>query len=231
MSAEVPLLVLSQVTKSYESASGVVPVLQGIDLDVAAGQTVAIVGPSGSGKSTLLHCIGGLDLPTEGTVRFKGQDQARWGEDDTAVYRNREIGFVFQQHHLLPQCTVLENAMIPALVHPDCEKAHARAVSLFEKVGMGSLMHCRPGRLSGGERQRAAVVRALVNRPSLLLADEPTGSLSESGAEDLTGLLLELNRDERMALIVVTHSMQVARRMDRVYVLEQGVLVQQPCPA
>lgn len=227
MSVESPLLILSQVVKQYEGAAGPVPVLQGVGLDVAAGQSVAIVGPSGSGKSTLLYCIGGLDQPTLGTVRFKGQDQARWGEEETAVYRNREIGFVFQQHHLLPQCTVLENALVPALVHPHREQAHARAITLFERVGLGKLMHCRPGRLSGGERQRAAVVRALINQPSLLLADEPTGSLSESGADDLTQLLLDLNREERMALIVVTHSMHVARRMERVYALELGVLTQQ----
>jgi len=227
MSVESPLLVLSQIVKEYEGAAGAIPVLRSIDLDVAAGQTIAIVGPSGCGKSTMLYCIGGLEQPTSGTVQFKGQDQARWGEDATAAYRNREIGFVFQQHHLLPQCTVLENALIPALVHPHRDGAHDRAAALFERVGLGKLLHCRPGRLSGGERQRAAVVRALINQPSLLLADEPTGSLSESGAEDLAQLLLGLNREERMALIVVTHSMQVARHMERVYLLEHGVLRQQ----
>jgi ABC-type lipoprotein export system ATPase subunit len=182
------------------------------------------MGPSGCGKSTLLNIIGGLDRPTSGVVTFEGRDVHSMSEPELARYRNRSIGFVFQLHHLLPQCTVLENVLVPSLVNPDAGDAHARALELIERVGLSDRAHYRPGVLSGGERQRVAVARALENRPSLLLADEPTGSLSEEGSRSLTGLLNELNRDFGMALIVVTHSPAVAKTMSRVYELSGGDL-------
>ncbi len=226
MEGQIPLLEVDAVSKRYAGAPEAEAVLRRVSLRVGAGESVAIVGPSGSGKSTLLNLIGGLDLPSAGEIRFKGREQSRWSAQEMATFRNTEIGLVFQLHHLLPQCTVLENVLVPAMVHAARDAARARAVALLERVGLKERMEYRPGQLSGGERQRAAVVRALINRPSLLLADEPTGSLSESGADELAALLLELNREEEMALLVVTHSMRVARRMDRVLELHGGALVE-----
>ncbi|MDX9973055.1 MAG: ABC transporter ATP-binding protein [FCB group bacterium] len=218
------LLELRDVVKEYPGEPRALRVLSGVSLEIAAGEAVAIVGPSGSGKSTLLNLIGTLDVPTSGSVEFKGRDISTLTERERALLRNRDIGFVFQFHHLLPQCGVLENVLLPTLVHKDAGDAIERAKHLLDRVGLSSKLHQLPGKLSGGERQRAAVVRALINRPSLLLADEPTGSLNREGAEDLTGLLLELNREEGMALVVVTHSMAVAERMGRVLELREGAL-------
>ena len=218
------LLELHGVTKAYEEVQNSAAVLKGVDLRVKAGETLAIVGPSGCGKSTLLNLIGALDRPTSGDIAFKGQDLRNLSESELAEFRNRSIGFVFQLHHLLPQCSVLENVLVPTLVNKAAENPRERAAGLLERVGLGDRMTYRPGRLSGGERQRVAVVRALINRPSLLLADEPTGSLSRGGAEDLTRLILELNREENMTLIVVTHSEAVAGMMDRVLELDDGQL-------
>jgi len=218
------LLVLSGVSKAYEGASDPTPVLKGVDLRVDAGETLAIVGPSGCGKSTLLNLIGALDRPTSGEIKFSGQDLQKLSDTELAKFRNQTIGFVFQQHHLLPQCSALDNVLVPTLVNKEADNPRERATNLLERVGLGERMSYRPGQLSGGERQRVAVVRALINRPSLLLADEPTGSLSRAGAEDLTNLMLELNREEGMTLIVVTHSDAVAGMMDRVLELDEGVL-------
>jgi ABC-type lipoprotein export system ATPase subunit len=195
-----------------------------VDLTVAANETIAIVGPSGCGKSTLLNVIGTLDRPTTGDIAFKGQALNALSDVELAQFRNRSIGFVFQTHHLLPQCSVLENILVPTLVNDEAKAPRDRAVRLLERVGLADRMTYRPGQLSGGERQRAVVVRALINQPSLLLADEPTGSLSRAGSEDLAQLMLELNQEEDLTLIVVTHSMNIARKMGRVLELRDGIL-------
>jgi lipoprotein-releasing system ATP-binding protein len=222
------LVELTHVQKSYAAPSG--EVLRDINFQLAAGEAVAIVGPSGSGKSTLLNLIGALDQPTHGTVRFDGRDLAGLSANELAGLRNREIGFVFQLHHLLPQCTVLENVLIPTLANPSARNTAAagqRAERLLDRVGLKPRRHYRPGQLSGGERQRTAVVRALINQPKLLLADEPTGSLDQAGADNLTRLLVELNQEESVALVVVTHSRELAGRMKRVLELREGVMPNQ----
>jgi lipoprotein-releasing system ATP-binding protein len=224
------ILELVDVTKQYEAGGpdGGLEVLRGVNLRVAAGESLAVVGPSGSGKSTLLNIIGGLDRPSRGRVLFEGCDLAGLGDADLARFRNRRIGFVFQLHHLLPQCTVLENVLVPTLVGgegTDKEEAELRAKRLLARVGLGDRLDFRPGRLSGGERERVAVARALVNRPAILLADEPTGSLDRKTAENLIALLVELNAEEGVTLVVVTHAETLAARMGRVLELEDGALV------
>jgi len=219
------LLDLKGVSKTYEGEGGGTTVLTGIDLTVQAGETVAIVGPSGCGKSTLLNLIGALDRPSAGDVIFGGRNLGDLSDAELAEFRNRSVGFVFQLHHLLPQCTAIENVLVPTLVRKDDDNPRERAERLLERVGLKDRMSSRPGQLSGGERQRVAVVRALINQPSLLLADEPTGSLSRKGTEELSQLLLELNREEGMTLIVVTHSMAVAQTMGRCLELDEGALV------
>jgi lipoprotein-releasing system ATP-binding protein len=209
MSVSAPFLKLEDVGKSYDSVQGGEPVrvLDGISLSIEQGETAAIAGPSGSGKSTLLNIIGTLDSPTRGRVLLQNQDLAKLNETAVAAIRNRHIGFVFQAHHLLPQCTAPE-----------------RAKKLLERVGLAARMEHRPGQLSGGERQRVAVVRALINQPQLLLADEPTGALDRKAADELAGLLIELNKEERVTLILVTHAPDLAARMGRVFQLEDGRL-------
>jgi len=224
MNDSAPLLDLKGVTKEYDTEAATGAVLKGVDLTVAQNETIAIVGPSGCGKSTLLNVIGTLDRPTAGDIAFKGQALQSLSDVELAKFRNRSIGFVFQTHHLLPQCSVLENVLLPTLVNADAKNSRERAVRLLERVGLADRMTYRPGQLSGGERQRAVVVRALINQPSLLLADEPTGSLSRAGAEDLAQLMLELNKEENLTLIVVTHSMNIARTMGRVLELRDGIL-------
>jgi lipoprotein-releasing system ATP-binding protein len=214
-------LKLSQISKSYDENT---PVLSGIELTVEAGECVAIVGESGCGKSTLLNIIGTLDRPDTGSVELEGDDLLAMDERATALFRNRKVGFVFQLHHLLPQCSVLENVLVPTLVNKGAGDTKARALRLLERVGLLERLSHRPGKLSGGERQRVAVVRALMNEPRLLLADEPTGSLGGDGANELVQLLLELNREENLTLIMVTHSMRLAEKMDRVLRLEAGNL-------
>ena len=202
-------------------------VLKDVSLRVEAGESVAITGPSGSGKSTLLNIIGALDRPTSGRVLLEGRDLSQLSDKELTAIRNREIGFVFQLHHLLPQYTALENVLVPTLAktgRASEDDAEARARHLLERVGLGHRLLYRPGKLSGGERQRVAVVRALINAPKLLLADEPTGSLDHSSAEDLTQLLGELNREEGVTLILVTHSLELAEHAGRVLELSDGVL-------
>jgi lipoprotein-releasing system ATP-binding protein len=219
------ILELAGVTKSYASPEGVeTPVLRGIDLKLAAGESMAIAGPSGCGKSTLLNIIGTLDRPTSGTVTLTGRDVPSLTEKQLAELRSGVIGFVFQFHHLLPQCSILENVLVPTLVGKPPEDPEGRARKLLERVGLGSRLTHRPGQLSGGECQRAAVVRALINRPQLLLADEPTGSLDRGSAADLAQLLGELNREEGVALVYVTHSADLAARAGRVLELRDGRL-------
>lgn len=222
------LLELINIAKYYNLPDGADPacVLKDVTLQVAAGESVAITGPSGSGKSTLLNIIGALDRPTSGRVLLEGRDLALTNENELATIRNREIGFIFQLHHLLPQYTVLENVLVPTLVDRNrARDAEATARRLLERVGLEARLSYRPGRLSGGERQRVAVVRALINSPKLLLADEPTGSLDRAAADNLAQLLAELNREEGVTLILVTHSPNLAAHMDRVLELRDGVLM------
>jgi lipoprotein-releasing system ATP-binding protein len=237
MVSALPLLKLVNVSKEYlspgnsgSSAETAVRVLRGISLDVASGEAVAIVGPSGSGKSTLLQIIGTLDHVTQGEVWLDGRDIAHLDEVALAGVRNREIGFVFQSHFLLPHCSVLENVLVPTLAGNlrgeagDGESAEHRAERLLKRVGLEERWNHRPGELSGGERQRVAVVRALINCPRLLLADEPTGSLDQAMANQLWDLLLELNREEQVTLVVVTHARELAMRFGRVLELRDGQL-------
>jgi lipoprotein-releasing system ATP-binding protein len=199
-------------TKDYPTRSGPLSVLRGIDLDLAPGQALVVMGPSGSGKSTLLYILGTLDEPTSGSVVLEDKNPFALPERDLAVFRNRTLGFVFQDHHLLPQCTVLENVLIPTLVGRDDRAAvKERALKLLDRVGLAARLEHRPAELSGGERQRVAVARALIHRPALLLADEPTGNLDRRSAAAVGGLLLELCREEGNMLVVVTHSAELAR--------------------
>jgi ABC-type lipoprotein export system ATPase subunit len=230
MAPERPLLKLHNITRRYEApeSGGALTVLEGISLEVGRGESLAIVGPSGSGKSTLLHIIGTLDRPTSGEVLLNGQDLGQLDEVGLAAVRNRQLGFVFQAHYLLPQCTVLENVLVPSLVCTDSAvrlAAGSRAERLLKRVGLGERLAHRPGQLSGGERQRVAVVRALINQPQLLLADEPTGALDQTSARQLGQLLLELNHEDGVTLIVVTHARELAERMGRVLELKGGRLV------
>jgi len=223
------MLELIHVAKNYESPGTRVgvSVLKDITLKVDKAQSLAIVGPSGSGKSTLLNIIGALDRPTGGSVLFDGRDLSNLDEVELAEIRNRKIGFVFQLHHLLPQCTVLENVLVPTLAlknHASRREVNERAVGLLERVGLKDVLMHRPGELSGGQRQRVAVVRALINRPRLLLADEPTGSLDSDASDNIADLLVELNKSEQVALIVVTHSLKLAERVGRVMELNNGLL-------
>ena len=225
-----PLLKLADVYKRYESPTGAeaVPVLRDVTLEIRRGESVAVVGPSGSGKSTLLNIIGTLDRPTSGQVLLDGQDLSRIDDIQIAAVRNRQIGFVFQAHHLLPQCTVLENVLVPTLANKDAALRNGsveRAKGLLEKVGLGARLTHRPGQLSGGERQRVAVVRALINQPKLLLADEPTGALDRASAQNLADLLVQVNREEGVTLIVVTHALDLAKRMGKALELQDGQLV------
>jgi ABC-type lipoprotein export system ATPase subunit len=201
-------------------------VLRDVTLDIAAGQSLAVVGPSGCGKSTLLNIIGTLDQPTHGRVMIDGEDVTQLNGKQLAHLRNRKIGFVFQDHHLLPQLTAIENVLIPTLAEgsPDAA-ALQRGESLLVRVGLKDRMNHQPARLSGGERQRVAVVRALINEPMLLLADEPTGSLDRKAAAELGQLLVELNEQQHVALVVVTHAMSLADKMAGVYELIDGRLL------
>ena len=219
------VLKLENVHKQYESADrDPVPVLRGISLTVQRGDSLAIVGPSGSGKSTLLNILGSLDSPTRGSIRLDGEELAHLPEQRLAAIRSQKIGFIFQSHHLLPQCSVLENILVPTLAATGRAPASAleRAKQLLERVGLEHRVDHRPAQLSGGECQRVAVVRALINRPSLILADEPTGALDHSTAESLADLLVELNRDEHVTLIVVTHSEELAAKMGTTHQLQDG---------
>jgi ABC-type lipoprotein export system ATPase subunit len=224
-----PLIELKAVVKQYDAAGNTqaTPVLQGVDLKISEGESVAIVGPSGSGKSTLLQIIGTLDRPTSGTVIMNGRDLAALPDNQLNVIRNQELGFVFQMHHLLPQCSVLENVLVPTLTGDTQtrEPALNRATRLLKRVGLADRMNHRPGQLSGGERQRVAVVRALINEPKLLLADEPTGALDRASAENLTELLLEINHEEGITLLVITHSLPLAQRLSRILELRDGRLL------
>ncbi|MFO0929384.1 MAG: ABC transporter ATP-binding protein [Gemmataceae bacterium] len=220
---------VSKLSKDYPTRSGPLPVLRGVDLTLDRGQAVAVMGPSGSGKSTLLTILGTLDTPTTGTVELDGTNPFTLPERELATFRNRRIGFVFQDHHLLPQCDVLENVLVPTLVGRDPAAAvRDRALRLLDRVGLGGRLDHRPAELSGGERQRVAVARALVHRPGLVLADEPTGNLDRHAAQAVGNLLLELAGEENSILVAVTHSGELARTFPRVLEMLDGTLVSSP---
>ncbi len=219
-----PLIELTNVTKSYAEPEqqSAVPVLRGISLAVEPGESLAIVGPSGCGKSTLLNILGTLDEPDEGEVIFEGQSLRGASAKTLSELRSRKIGFIFQLHHLLPQCTVLENVLVPTLAIKGGPDREARAKELLDAVGLGPRALWRPAQLSGGERQRVAVVRALINEPKLILADEPTGALDEANAASLTDLLIDLQKKTGTALVLVTHHPAQAERMGRVLRIHEG---------
>lgn len=223
-----PLLELKGIKKSFANSGGRV-VLDGLNFTLAKGDRVSIIGPSGSGKSTLLNLIGSLDRPDEGEIIFDGENLSNLDDKALAAIRAKKIGFIFQLHHLLPQCTVLENVLIPTLAGPKPAKwqlaeAKERGEKLLERVGLSEHLAKKPAQLSGGERQRVAVVRALINQPRLLLADEPTGALDEANAEKLADLLIEISNSEGVALVLVTHDRALAARMRTVKEIKGGKL-------
>jgi lipoprotein-releasing system ATP-binding protein len=220
-----PELVVEQVGKSFPTRGEPLVVLRAASLQLAPGENAAILGPSGSGKSTLLHIIGTLDAPTSGSIRLAGVDPFSLGERELAHFRNRHIGFVFQDHHLLPQLTVLENVLIPALAEgtPNRETIE-RARDLLNRVGLGERLEHRPAELSGGEKQRAGVARALLLKPALLLADEPTGNLDRKNAAAIGELLGKIQQEEDAMLLVVTHSQELAQRFQRRFEIDDGTL-------
>ena len=225
MPNDTPRLQLKNISRGFTSAEASEPlqVLRNLSMEVARGESIAIVGPSGCGKSTLLNLIGTLDQPTNGTIAFDGRNLGELDADELAILRNREMGFIFQSHHLLPQCTVMENVLVPTLAHGrTTEDDEERAHRLLDRVGLAARLAHRPGQLSGGERQRVAVVRALINQPQLLLADEPTGALDQATADHLGQLLVELNAEENVTLITVTHSEKLAAQMARTVELNDG---------
>ena len=222
-----PLLELSQVSKWYESDAERI-ILDELDLAVEPGRRFAIVGPSGCGKSTLLNILGTLDTPSRGTVRVNGTNIDGKSERDLAAIRSEQIGFIFQLHHLLPQCSALENVLVPTLALPDKpnpKKSEERARMLFREVDLEDKVESKPAQLSGGERQRVAVIRALINEPGVLLADEPTGALDESNASGLVDLLVRLNESENLSLVMVTHDRDLAAKLGDVRTLKGGKLV------
>ena len=223
------MIELTNVSKSYPGPQGGQPlsILKDVNFKLQTGSSAAIVGPSGSGKSTLLNIIGALDTSTSGEVKVNGQDLAKLDAKEAAAYRNQTVGFIFQLHHLLPQCTVLENVLIPAMAGHSKDTPSAlnqRARALLEKVGLSARATHRPGELSGGERQRVAIARSLINQPKLLLADEPTGALDQGNSGNLLEVLLDLQKDQNLTLLVVTHAPDVAKKLKDVYVVDNTSL-------
>jgi lipoprotein-releasing system ATP-binding protein len=222
------VLIASNVSRTYPTPRGDLSILRNISLSIDRGGAVAIMGPSGSGKSTLLYILGALDAPTSGRVTLDGQDPFSLNERAQAAFRNKHIGFVFQDHSLLPQCSVLENVLAPTLVAPPDEREgdqdESRARDLLEQVGLGDRLDHRPGELSGGEKQRAAIARALIRQPLVLLCDEPTGNLDRTSADTVASLILDLHARRNTILVVVTHSAALAARFPIRYEMADGVL-------
>jgi len=223
-------LLLQNLRKSYPTRSGELVVLRDVNLTMQAGDALAIIGPSGSGKSTLLYLLGALERPSAGTYKLGEQEPFNLSDAELARFRNRSIGFVFQDHHLLPQCSVLENVLIPTLAGAT-ENLEKRAIELLRRVGLSNRLDHRPAELSGGERQRVAVARALIHKPLLLLADEPTGNLDRISAQTVGELLLEMHAQEKTTLIVVTHSADLAKMLPRRMEMVDGTLLQSGGPA
>lgn len=198
------------ISKRFEGPAGGLEILQGIDFTLAPGEAAAIMGPSGTGKSTFLYILGALDTPTSGTVSLDGEAYSGMPEREQAGFRNRHIGFVFQDHALLPQCTAIENVIVPALIAPDKNGAEQRAQTLLKQVGLEGRVDHKPAQLSGGEKQRVAIARALIREPKLLLCDEPTGNLDATSAKAVADLLVDLNRERRTSMVIVTHSAELA---------------------
>jgi lipoprotein-releasing system ATP-binding protein len=219
------VLEVTNLSKEYPMPGHSLQVLSGIDFSLKDGDSASITGPSGSGKSTFLYTLGTLEPPTSGSVRLSGKNPYELNEKDLAAFRNRQIGFVFQDHHLLPQCTVLENVLIPTLVAPREESLQQRARSLLDRVGLTSRIHHKPHELSGGEKQRVALARALVLEPQLVLCDEPTGNLDHESTETVVSLLSDLHQQQKNMLVVVTHNLEVAGRFDRKFKLSNSRLV------
>ena len=215
-------LVVDRVTKRFDTPSGPQTVLEELSFTAAPGETVAILGPSGSGKSTLLNIIGSLDAPTSGTVRLGEVEVTALASEALAQFRARSVGFIFQDHHLLPQLTALENVMLPTLAAGSTQSAGERAVRLLERMGVAERAKALPARMSGGERQRVAAARALINGAGLLLCDEPTGNLDRDAASNLVGLLLELAEQQDVTVLMVTHNVEQARRLGRCLLLRDG---------
>lgn len=220
------LMECRQLSRVYQDGDRQLQVLQQVDVAIESGEMVAIVGSSGSGKSTLLHCLGGLDKPTSGDVLFRGEPVQQWSSNKLADWRNQELGFIYQFHHLLPEFTALENVAMPQLIAGvKAEVAEQRALSLLARVGLSDRVQHRPAELSGGERQRVAIARALANSPSVVLADEPTGNLDDSTAVQVFELLKELNRELTTAFVIVTHDQKLAAQLPRTLTLHHGRLI------
>ncbi|MFT5522956.1 MAG: lipoprotein-releasing system ATP-binding protein [Pirellulaceae bacterium] len=219
-------LVVEKIGKEYPTRDKPLVILRRASFQLSSGENIAILGPSGSGKSTLLHIIGGMDRPTNGTVKLDGQDPYELNESELASFRNKNVGFIFQEHYLLPQLSVLENVLVPVMAENDIDAASVqRAKELLDRVGLADRLDHRPAELSGGERQRVAVARSLIRSPQILLADEPTGSLDRANARAVAELLIKLQQQEKAMLVVVTHSNEIAALIDKRVEISDGGLV------